>query len=173
MKISDATPGKRAAVYGVLTALALVLGYAESLVPAFFAVPGMKLGLTNVVVITALYLMGDRAAFFINLVRILLIAFLFGNGVSLIYSLSGGILSTLVMIMLKRTGSFGMRSVSAAGGVSHNAGQIMAAMLLLRSVAPAWYLIFLWPCGIAAGIAVGLLGGLVTSHLPASGTAER
>ena len=87
--------------YGLLVALALVLSYLESLIPAFFAVPGMKLGLTNLVVLLALYRMGGVPAMIINLVRIALVSLLFGNALSLLFSLAGGLLSGAVMILLK------------------------------------------------------------------------
>lgn len=93
---------KRLALYGMLAALALVLSYIEAMVPAFFAVPGMKLGLTNLVVLVALYRMGSKPAVVINFVRIGLTAMLFGTVVSLWYSLAGGLLSGAVMIALKK-----------------------------------------------------------------------
>ena len=114
---------KRLALYGMLAALALVLSYIEAMVPAFFAVPGMKLGLTNLVVLVALYRMGAKQAVVINFVRIGLTAMLFGTVVSLWYSLAGGLLSGAVMIALKKTGKFQPVTVSVAGGVMHNVGQ--------------------------------------------------
>lgn len=158
---------RRTAVYGLLTALALILSYVEAQFPVLYAIPGIKLGLTNLVVLIALYRMSEKSAFVINLVRILIAGFLFGSGVSILYSLAGGMLSTLIMILLKRKGKFGMTAVSAAGGVSHNAGQLIAAMLLLGSRKLAWYLVVLWFVGIGAGLVIGLLGGLLVRHLPA------
>ena len=156
---------KRIASYGLLTALALVLAFVESQVPAFFAVPGMKLGLTNVVVLFALYCMDEKSALLINVLRILLVAFLFGNGVSLLYSLAGGILSTLVMILLKKTGRFHIITVSVAGGIFHNVGQILVAMLILETASLAYYLLILWFTGIGAGLVIGLIGGEVCRRL--------
>ncbi len=156
---------KKLAQYALLTALALILSFVESQIPAFFAVPGMKLGLTNLVVLIALYLMGDGAALGINLLRILLVSILFGNGVSFWYSLAGGLLSGLTMFLLKHTNRFSMTAVSVTGGVMHNVGQILAAMLLLQTRAIAWYLVILWFSGIAAGAVIGLLGGFVSVRL--------
>lgn len=153
--------------FGLLVALALVLSYAESLIPPLFAVPGMKLGLTNLVVLTALYAIDIRSAVLINIIRIALAAALFGNGVSFLYSLAGGILSCLVMILLKKTGRFSMTGVSAAGGVTHNAGQILVAMALMETAAIGWYLTVLWISGLLSGLAVGLLGAAVLRRLPA------
>ena len=156
---------KKVALYGVLTALALVLSWLEAQIPAFFAVPGLKLGLTNIVVLLALYCIGPKSALAVNGVRILLVSFLFGNGISLLYSLVGGMLSTVIMILLKKTGKFRIVTVSIAGGISHNVGQILTAMVLLQTANLAWYLLILWFAGLAAGAAVGLIGAVLCSRL--------
>ena len=139
---------------GLLIALALVLSWAESQIPVFFAVPGMKLGLTNLVVLIALYRLGAPDALFLNIVRILLAGLTFGNLFSMIYSLAGGVLSFLVMFLLKKTGRFHMVTVSIAGGVFHNVGQVIVAMLVLSSGYVAYYLPVLWISGIAAGAVI-------------------
>ena len=156
---------RKIALYGMLAALALILSWAESLVPPFFAVPGMKLGLTNIVVLTALYLMDTKSAVLINFVRIALVAALFGSGASFLYSLAGALLSAAVMILLKKTGRFGIAGVSAAGGVAHNVGQILVAMAVLETASIGWYLMILWLTGLVSGVLVGLLGGVVTGRL--------
>ena len=158
--------GRRVARYGLLVALALILSYVESLVPAFFAFPGMKLGLTNLVVLIALFRMGSRPAVLINLLRILLATALFGNGFALAYSLAGGLLSGAAMILLRRSGRVGMLGVSVAGGLAHNLGQILTAMVLLDTWQLASYLPVLWVSGMIAGLAIGLLGYEVTRRLP-------
>lgn len=157
---------KRLALYGMLAALALVLSYIEAMVPAFFAVPGMKLGLTNLVVLVALYRMDAKSAMVINFIRIALTSILFGTVVSLWYSLAGGLLSGIVMILLKRTGKFQPLTVSVAGGVMHNVGQILVAMAVMQTNAIAWYLLVLWISGIAAGAVIGILGSWMLSRLP-------
>lgn len=156
---------KRIALNGMLIALALVLSYAESLVPAFFAVPGVKLGLTNIVVLFALYDMDKADAFFINLVRIFAAGFLFGNGISIAYSLMGGLLSYTVMLLLKSCKRFSMTTVSIAGGIAHNIGQIIVAIVLLQTAAIAWYLVVLWFSGIAAGFVVGIICGQIKKRI--------
>ena len=155
----------RIAKYSLLIALAMILSYLEAQIPAFFAVPGMKLGLTNVVVLTALYLMDAKSAMLINLLRIFLVSVMFGNGMSLAYSAAGGILSGIVMILLKRTGKFSIVTVSAAGGVCHNVGQVLVAMALLETRSLGWYLLILWFTGLAAGLAIGILGGMLVKRL--------
>ena len=153
------------AAYGMLTALALILGYVESLVPVFFAVPGMKLGLSNLVVLVALYTLGEKGAVFINLVRIVVSALLFSGMGALIFSLSGGILSLIVMIFLKRTGAFGMRGVSVAGGVSHNTGQLIAAAFSVNTLYITAYLPVLWIAGIVCGLVIGIVSAVITERM--------
>ena len=153
------------AVYGLCIALAFILSYLESLVPVFW-VYGMKLGLTNLVVLIALYYMGGKAAFVINFVRIILVAFTFGNLQSLCYSAAGGFLSYLVMLGLKQTKKFSVVTVSVAGSVFHNVGQIVVAMLMVESTSVVWYLAVLTISGVISGGIVGVLGGMVLSRLP-------
>lgn len=160
---------KQLARFALLTALALVLSWLEAQLPVFFAVPGMKLGLANLVVLVTLYLSGSRQALLLNLLRIALAALLFGNTVSLLYSLVGGLLSFLVMALLKKTGRFSQAAVSVAGGISHNVGQLLAAMLLLETAALGWYLLILWFTGFAAGAGIGLIGSLLSRRLKALG----
>ncbi len=160
---------KRMAQYAMLAALAMVLSYIEAMIPAFFAVPGMKLGLTNLVVLVALYRMGTKPALAINVVRILLSAMLFGTVMSLWYSLAGGLLSGAVMIALRKTGKFQPITVSVAGGVAHNIGQILVAMLVMQTTAIAWYLLALWVSGIVAGAVIGALGSWMLGRLPRMG----
>lgn len=155
----------RIAQLGLLAALALILSYIESLFPVFYAVPGMKLGLTNLVVLIALYHLSEGGAGMINLVRILISGFLFGNGAGILYSLAGGLISLAVMIVLKRTKKFGMTAVSAAGGIAHNAGQLLVAAVLLPGTPLVWYFIVLWFTGLSAGLVIGLLGSLLCRRL--------
>ena len=143
----------------------MILSYVESQLPALLAIPGMKLGLTNIVVLFALYAMDSKAAAFINLVRILLVALLFGTALSLAFSLAGGILSFLVMFLLKKTDRLGITGVSAAGGVSHNIGQILVAMVAMNTKAIALYLPVLWITGIFSGVLIGIIGSIIVSRV--------
>lgn len=151
--------------FALLTALAMVLSWVESLVPLSVAVPGVKLGLTNLVVLFALYRMGTRAAWCLSLVRVLLVSFTFGNAFSLWYSLAGAILSLLVMMALKATGKFSVTGVSVAGAVCHNLGQILVAMAVLRSTAVAFYYPALVLSGTIAGVCIGLAGGVLVRRI--------
>ena len=156
---------KRVARYALLTALAMALSWLESMVPLSMAAPGMKLGLTNIVVVFALYRMSLRDAAALSLVRVLLVSMTFGNAYSFAYSLAGAVLSLAVMAGLKRTGKFSILGVSIAGGVGHNLGQIAVAMAVLGTAQLVWYLPVLLVSGTLAGAAVGAAGGLVTARV--------
>ena len=166
MVSQDKQGAKRVALRGVLVAAAMVLSWVEAQIPAFFAVPGMKLGLTNAVVLTALYLLSSRDAVVINLVRIVLVGFTFGSLFSMLYSLAGGLLSGAVMILLRKTGWFGPIGVSVAGGISHNVGQILVAMAVLESRYVLYYLPALWLSGLVAGTLIGVLCGVLLRRIP-------
>ena len=157
--------GKAIARFGLLIALALVLSYLESLIPLSFTVPGIKLGLPNLVVIFALYRLSPKAAALISLLRVLLVSVLFGSVLSLAYSAAGAVLSFLVMWVMKRSGKFGCTGVSVAGAVAHNAGQILTAAVLLETSRLTWYLPVLCVSGTAAGICIGLLAALLIKRI--------
>lgn len=157
---------RRLARYALLTALAMALSWLESLVPLAGAVPpGVKLGLTNLVVIFALYRMSLRDAAVISLIRVVLVAFTFGNSYSFAYSLAGATLSLAVMALLKRSGKFSLLGVSVAGAVSHNIAQVLVAMAVMETSRLAWYLPVLLVSGIAAGVCVGAAGALIVKRI--------
>ena len=155
----------RLARYGLLIALALALSWLESLLPPL-GVPGVKLGLPNLVVMFALYRLGTRDAWRLSAVRVLLASALFGSGVSLAYSAAGAALSLCVMGLLKKTEKFSPVGVSVAGGVAHNAGQILVAMALLETARLAWYLPVLWISGTVAGVLIGIVSGELVKRVP-------
>ncbi len=159
---------KRIATLGITASLALLLSYVEFLLPPLFvAVPGIKLGLPNVAILFVLYYMGVREAIGVSLVRVLLSAILFGNAMTLAYSLAGAALSLLVMALLKRWGALSPVGVSVAGAVSHNVGQTIVAVLLLDTPQIAYYMIVLTLTGVVTGAFVGLLGGFILRRIPA------
>ncbi len=157
---------KKAALTGILIALALILSYLESLIPMSFAVPGVKLGLPNLVVVFALYRLRPSTAAAISLVRVALVAILFGSVLSLAYSAAGAVCSFCVMLLLKKTGRFGCTGVSVAGAVTHNLAQIAAAAVLLQTGALAWYFPVLCLTGTLAGVCIGLLAALLVKRIP-------
>ena len=155
----------KVARYGLLIALALALSWLESLLPPL-GVPGVKLGLPNLVIVFALYRLGAWDAWRLSAVRVLLASALFGSGVSLAYSAAGAVLSLTVMGLLKKTGKFSPVGVSVAGGVAHNAGQILMAMALLETARLAWYLPVLWISGTVAGALIGIVSGELVKRIP-------
>ena len=156
---------KQIARYALLIALAMVLSWLESMVPVSTVVPGMKLGLTNLVVIFAMYRMSVRDAAVISLIRVVLVSMTFGNAYSFAYSLAGAVLSMIIMVLLQKTGKFSMLGVSVAGGVCHNIGQVMVAMVVLETVGLVWYLPALLISGTVAGICIGTVGAIVTKRI--------
>lgn len=156
---------KKVAYLGLLIALAFVFSYIEFLIPVNIGVPGAKLGLANLVVIVTLYTLGERDAFFLSVVRIVLVGFTFANMASMIYSLAGGILSYLAMVIAKRTKLLSMTGVSVLGGVFHNVGQIIVAILVLETASLVYYLPVLLIAGITSGGVIGLLGAMVTKRI--------
>ena len=158
---------KQLALGGMLVVLALILSYVEHLLPLSIGVPGVKMGLPNVVVLFALYRLGGKPAWAISLVRVMMVSLLFGTLFSLAYSVAGAVLSLGVMLLLRRWGKFSPAGVSVAGGVAHNAGQILVAMALLETAELGYYLPVLCLSGTVAGVCVGLLAALLLRRLPA------
>lgn len=152
-----------------MLALALILSYLERLLPFDFAVPGIKLGLTNIVPLILLYRDGFKYAFGLNIARILLANLLFGNIFALTYALSGGVLSVLAMAISKKTGLFSITGVSMIGGTLHNVGQLAAALIVLRAPALIYYLPLLMVAGLACGLLVGFTTALVLRRLEKAG----
>lgn len=157
---------KRTAYGGLFLALALICSYIESLIPFYFGIPGVKLGLTNIVVILALYYIGTKSAFMISMLRILLAGLLFGNMFSILYSLAGGMLSFLCMALLKKSGRFKIISISAAGGAVHNLGQITVAAATVENRNLFFYYPVLFLAGVITGILIGTAAQEILLRLP-------
>lgn len=151
----------KVAYLGVFLALALICSYIESLIPFYFGIPGVKLGLTNIVVVLMLYCIGTKEAFFVSVCRIVLAGFLFGNLFSILYSLAGGMLSFLVMWAVRRTGKLGVLPVSICGGISHNAGQLVVAAFVVENYNIFYYM----PVLLVTGAVTGLLIGVAAQEL--------
>lgn len=158
---------KKIAVLGLATAVALILAYVEAMLPPLFnAVPGIKIGLPNIIIVFVLYRFGLKEASIVSLVRMLAVSFMFGNMMALVYSLAGAFLSMLVMVVLKKLNFLSVVGVSVAGGVFHNVGQILTAMLLLGTAELGYYLIILTITGTLSGIFVGLCGAIIVQRIP-------
>lgn len=156
---------KKIALCGVLTALAMIFSYIESVIPIPIPVPGIKLGVANIAVITILYVLGVKEAIVINLLRIALTALLFGNVNSFLFSISGAVLSLTIMIIMKRLDFFSCIGVSVCGGVMHNVGQIIAAVFIMGSEAIVLYLPVLIVSGVFTGVVIGVVSGIVAKHV--------
>lgn len=143
----------------MFTALALIFSYVETLIPVSFGIPGIKLGLANLIIVIALYRLKLKEAYLLSVTRVLLSGFIFGNYFSILYSLAGAFLSLSVMALLKRDGGFSVIGVSIAGGVSHNIGQLMVAVLVVETYQVTYYL----PVLLIAGLLTGGLIGIVSS----------
>ncbi len=149
---------KKIAFLGVFIALALICSYVESLIPFYFGIPGVKLGLTNIVVVIMLYTIGEKEAFAVSMLRIVLAGFLFGNLFSILYSLAGGLLSFLVMYLIKKFGLLGVVPVSVCGGISHNIGQIAVAAFVVENYNIFYYIPVLLIAGTITGFLIGIVG---------------
>ena len=153
----DRNKKSRVAFLGMLLGLAFVLAYVESLIPFFIGIYGVKLGLANLVVIVALYTLGEKEAFIIAVARIILVGFTFGNLFSMIYSLAGGLLSYFVMLLLKKSNRFSMTGVSVMGGVFHNIGQIIIATFIVSNYSVMYYIPVLMIAGFITGTLIGIV----------------
>ena len=155
----------KVAYFGVFTALALIFSYVESLIPIHMGVPGVKLGLANLIVVISLYKMSIKEAYILSIVRIVLAGFMFGNLFAILYSLAGGMLSLTIMCLLKKTDKFSTYGVSMAGGVFHNIGQLVMAIIVLESISIGYYFPILLISGLVTGFVIGLISNEMMKRL--------
>lgn len=165
MRWWDDMRSSKVAQYGLFAALAILMGYVEMLIPLPLLVPGMKLGLANVIIVIVLYYMDTKSAFFISLVRVLMSGLLFQGFAGLLYSLAGALLSLAVMALLKKTGKVSITGVSVMGGVFHNVGQIIVAAAVVENIKMAYYLPFLLVTGVVTGFVIGAVARLALGYL--------
>ena len=151
-----------------MAALALIFSYIEVLIPFNFGIPGIKLGIANLVIIVALYYLGTRYALLINIIRILIGGLLFSGVFGMLYSMAGALLSMLVMVLVKKCGLFSVTGVSMAGGVAHNLGQLLVAAFLVSNLKIFVYFPVLVISGVVSGAVIGILAYLVLKKLPAA-----
>ena len=156
---------KRLALSALLTAVMLMLGYVESLVPT--GIPGVKLGLSNSVLILAICWLGVPHAFVLMIVKVLLSGFLFSGVNAMMYALAGGVLSMLAMSVLHRLG-FSLTVTAMAGAVMHNVGQVALAMLMLRTGGLVYYMAVLMLVGLVTGFVTGTAVEILVRRLPDS-----
>lgn len=156
---------KKLTLLAMMITFAIILSYVESRIPSFVAIPGIKVGLANIVVIFVLYTLGMKEAIIISAIRVGIISVLFGNIMSLAYSIAGAFLSLLVMYILKKITPLKLVVVSVVGGVMHNVGQIAVAAMILETGVVVYYLPFLILSGTIAGIAVGVAAAVLIKRL--------
>ncbi len=156
---------RKIAVYGLLIALAFILSYMESLFPILVPIPGIKLGLANLVVLTALYEMGWKDALLFAMIRVVLVGFTFGSLSTMLFSLAGGLLSWLMMLLFLKSNLFSMIGVSIIGGIFHNIGQIIVAIFVVENESLLYYLPFLLLAGVITGAVIGILGAAIIKRL--------
>lgn len=159
---------KKITISALMAALALIFSYIEVIIPFNPGIPGIKLGIANLVIIVALYYLGSKYAFTVNLVRVLIAGLLFTGFFGAAYSLAGALLSFAVMIFLKRTKLFSVVGISMAGGVAHNLGQLFVAAFLIANTKIFLYFPVLIFSGIISGAAIGVLSYLILKRLPAA-----
>ena len=150
---------------GLLLAVALILSYIESLIPFYFGIPGMKLGLANLAVVLTLYCCGTREALGINILRVTLAGFLFGNLYTLGYSLAGALISFAAMLLMKKLGRFSIIGVSIGGGVCHNLGQVVVAMLVIETTGVLYYIPLLLLSGLITGALIGVAAVTIRPYI--------
>lgn len=156
---------RRVALYGMLIALAFIFSYVESMFPMPVPVPGVKVGLANLVNVVGLYTVGVAGTAAVSLVRIVLVGFTFSNVFSMIYSLAGGILSLLVMVLARKCGAFSKIGVSILGGIFHNIGQLTVAAFVTKTAGVFIYFPILLVAGVVTGAVIGLLGGMIVERI--------
>jgi heptaprenyl diphosphate synthase len=157
---------RRIALLGVLTSVALVLSYLEVMLPPIStAVPGIKMGLPNIIIIFLLYKFGLKEAVTVSLIRVFIVALLFGNVMTLAYSVAGAVLSLGLMTLFKKLDFFSQVGVSIIGGISHNLGQILVAIFLFDTIQIGYYMIVLSITGTIAGVVIGIISSILVKKL--------
>lgn len=157
---------KKLTIAALMAALALIFSYVEVLIPFTIGIPGIKLGIANIVVIIALYYLGARYAITINVVRVMIAGLLFNGLFGALYSLAGAVVSFIVMVALKKTNIFSVVGISMAGGVAHNLGQILVAAVLVANIKIFIYFPVLIISGVITGAVIGMVAGLILRKLP-------
>lgn len=152
---------KKISYCAMLVALAMIFSYVESMIPINFGIPGVKIGIANVVTVFGIYFLNSGSVFLIVFLRILLIGFMFGSGMSILYSLAGGMLSLIIMLFMKRAGIFSVIGISIGGGIAHNVGQIAVAACIVQNLKLIYYL----PVLLISGVITGWLVGIISSRV--------
>ncbi len=156
---------EKIAYCAMLTALSMIFSYIEALFPISVGIPGIKLGLSNLVVVTGISFLPVGWVFLVLVLKVTLVSFLFGNVSIWIYSMAGGVLSFFAMLLIKRIKGFSVIGMSIAGGACHNIGQLAVAVFMVESLAPLYYLPVLVAAGAVAGAVIGIVAQRVQKHI--------
>ncbi|MDD3570404.1 MAG: Gx transporter family protein [Lachnospiraceae bacterium] len=156
---------KKVAYYGIFAALSILMGYVEAIIPVPLPVPGIKLGLSNVIVLLALYVMGTKEAFYISIIRVFISALLFRGFLGFWYSMAGAFLSYIVMVLAMKSDKMSTIGVSVLGGIFHNLGQIAVAIIILGRTVVVYLVPVLMVSGVATGFAIGVVASYCTKYL--------
>lgn len=159
------SPAYKAAAIGIFSAFAIIISYIESLIPITIGIPGIKPGFANIVILIVLYTMDAKSAAVINMIRIVIIGIMFGNVLSVCFSIAGAVVSLSVMIVIKKIKGVSMIGVSVCGGVAHNLGQIAAAAAITTVYSLLYYIPFLIIGGIITGIIVGIVANIIYTRV--------
>lgn len=163
--MNKSSPAYKVGYAAILAALAMIFSYIEAIIPFSIGIPGVKLGIANLVIVIALYKLNFKFAFLINLIRIFMVGFLFTGAFGILYSLAGGILSLFVMVLVNKAKVFSIVGVSLAGGVAHNLGQLITAALIVSNIKIFIYFPVLIFSGLISGIIIGIVAGLILTKL--------
>lgn len=164
-EFSDSTISRKTAILGLFSAFAIIISYIEAVIPINIGIPGVKPGFPNLVIIIVLYNLGVKEAGIVNIIRILAVGFMFGNAVSILFSVSGALLSLIIMWLVRKIPGISMIGVSVCGGVAHNIGQIIAAMFVTTVYSLTYYIPFLIIGGIITGMLTGTIGNIIHKSL--------
>lgn len=152
-------------ILGIFTALAMILSFIETQIPTFISIPGIKLGLPNIAIIVILYAIGFKEALIVNIIRVVLTSLLFSNPITMLYGLSGGIVSIIIMTILKKYNLFSLAIISCAGAITHNICQILVAMFLTRTPQMIYYLPVLLLSATISGIIIGIIANIIYNRI--------
>lgn len=156
---------KKLSEIALMVTLALIFSYVEAIIPYNPGIPGIKLGIANIVAIIALYKFSWREAVTVNAIRIIIAGLLFNGVFGAIYSMAGSLVSLLGMVILKKTKLFSVAGVSMAGGVLHNVGQLLVAAFIIEDVRIFFYFPVLLFSGLIAGLAIGIAADIILRRL--------
>ena len=151
---------RKISVVALFSAFAILASYIETFIPSL-GIPGVKLGLANIAIVLALFLLDAESAIILNVVRIVIVGLLFGSLFSISFALAGAFVSLTVMIILKKVFKFSIITVSIFGGFFHNVGQLIVAFILVDNYSVFTYLPVLLIAGIITGLIIGILAKLL------------